>query len=475
MRILDIIKDNYKRLTAPMRVKDVRDRVRFVFLMFGVYVLVAHVPLPGLNREAMENFFQRSGGLFDFLDLFAGGSLKRLSVLSLGIMPYINASIIFQLLAIAIPSIEKLQEDSEGRQKIATYTRYLTVGLSFLQGFGMTTYFRQQGIFEATFFTQLFVVLSMAAGTAFLYWLGEQITEHGIGQGVSLIIFAGIMTGLPAEIGQTIRLLVGGAIYTLQVLLLIAIFVLMVLGIVYVQQAARRIFIQGGSRVVGQRRYSAASYWLPLKVNQAGVIPIIFAVSVALFPSTIANFLMTDAVISGLGRIVGEDFVQSAVLWVRDFSQPGQNHMASAFYFFLVIVFTYFYTAVVFDVKRIAKNLRTSGSVVPGIRAGAETERYLDRIMTRITLAGALFLGVVALTQYYVGPLTGVQTFTLVGGTSLLIVVGVALDTIERMEDRAEKFGYEGRRIVRERGAQVDVEVASGPGRALRRQTDRET
>ncbi len=473
MKIVEIAKENFQRLRQPLDVQDVRKRIRFVFLMFGVYVIAAHVPLPGLDKEQMERFFQGGGGLLEFLNLFAGGSLKRLSVLALGIMPYINASIIFQLLAIAIPSIEKLQEDSDGRRKIATYTRYLTVGLALLQAAGMTTYFKQVGVFQAGPGMQLFVIMSMAAGTAFLFWLGEQITANGIGQGVSLIIFAGIMTGMPAQLMKTLQLLQGGEVSYLQVALLVVIFVLMVMGIVYVQQAARKIFVQGGSKVVGHRKYSSQSWWLPLKVNTAGVIPIIFAVSVALFPATIAQFMGNEAVVTFFGKFLGEDNIRSLIFWVLEFSRPGANHLASAFYFILVVVFTYFYTAVVFDVKKIAKNLRESGSVIPGIRSGEETERYLDRILTRITLAGAIFLGFVAIVQYYVGPITGVRTFTLVGGTSLLIVVGVALDTIERMEDRAEKFGYEGKRIVRDKraapGVSVEGEVARGPGRALRR------
>ena len=291
-----------------------------------------------------------------------------------------------------------------------------------------------------------FDVVMMVAGGLFLMYIGEQITEYGIGQGVSLIIFVGIMTSLPQELGSTSQMLLAGHIGLGNVLFLVAIFVGMIYGIIKVQQAERKIPVQYAKRIRGTRVYGGQSSYLPLRVNQAGVMPIIFAIAVAMFPAQIGQFLMNESVVQAVARLgFSEDSVYNAIQTIVTFTSPGQsNHFASFGYFILVILFTYFYTAVTFNPEEIAENLQKNGGAVPGIRPGEKTRDYLDKILYRITLAGAIFLGVVAIMQYYVGPITGVQSFTLVGGTSLLIIVGVALDTMQQVEAQLLMRHYRG-------------------------------
>jgi len=286
----------------------------------------------------------------------------------------------------------------------------------------------------------------MVAGGLFLMYIGDQITEYGIGQGVSLIIFVGIMTSLPQQLSTTLQMLIAGHIAIGNILFLVAIFVLMIYGIIKVQQAERKIPVQYAKRIRGTRVYGGQSSYLPLRVNQAGVMPIIFAIAVAMFPAQVGQFLMNDNVVQAIARLgFSEDSVFNAIQTIVSFTQPGpNNHIASFVYFVLVILFTYFYTAVTFNPEEIAENLQKSGGAVPGIRPGEKTRDYLDKILYRITLAGAIFLGVVALMQYYVGPITGVQSFTLVGGTSLLIIVGVALDTMQQVEAQLLMRHYRG-------------------------------
>ncbi|MFQ6130834.1 MAG: preprotein translocase subunit SecY [Armatimonadota bacterium] len=436
-------------LASAFELPDVKKRIMFVFAMFGVYVLGAHIPLPGIDKQAMADFFG-GGNLLDFLDAFAGGSLRRFSIFALGIMPYINASIIFQLLTMAVPSLEELQKEGEyGRRKIAQWTRYTTVGLAVLQGYGLVTMLRSGGVFTAGGMTVHFVVLTLAAGTCFLMWLGEQITDKGIGQGVSLVIFVGIMTRMPTDLARTITQWRIGEINFFNVAFLVAIFVGTVAFIVYIHQAQRKIPVQYAKRVKGTKWYGGGSSFLPLKVNQAGVIPIIFAVSVALFPATISQFLLNEKVVTWVADLPffsegAAETIRGVVFDITQFSQPGSSLLASGFYFVLVVLFTYFYTAATFNPEQIADNMRKNGGFIPGIRPGRPTREYLDKIMWRITLAGACYLGFIAILQYYVGNITGVTTFSLVGGTSLLIVVGVALDTMQQVEAHLLMRHYEG-------------------------------
>ncbi len=443
------MKERLGSLAQAMKLPDVRKRVLFVMYMFAVYVACAHVPLPGVNREAIEQLFSGAfgGGIGGLLNAFAGGSLKRFSVLALGIMPYITASIIFQLLVMAVPALEQLQKEGEwGQRKIREWTKYTTVGICVLQGFGMIGLFGSVGGVTGGSLIAVFNVTMLVAGTVFLMYIGDQITEKGIGQGVSLIIFVGIMTALPEQLANTVQMMMGGQIGVSNVLFLVIIFVGTIYFIIKVQQAERKIPVQYAKRVRGTRVYGGQSSYLPLRVNQAGVMPIIFAIAVIMFPAQIGGFLLNDNVVQGIARIgLAEDTVRNAIHTMITFTNVSEaNHFASFLYFLLVVLFTYFYTAVTFNPEQIAENLQKNGGAVPGIRPGEKTRDYLDKILYRITLAGALFLGVVALMQYYVSPITGVQSFTLVGGTSVLIIVGVALDTMQQIEAQLLMRHYRG-------------------------------
>ncbi len=441
------MKERLLNLAQALKLPDVRRRLIFVMLMFGVYVACAHVPLPGIDKEALEQFFRSTGlGFAEMINKFAGGSLRRFSVLALGIMPYINASIIFQLLGIAVPAIEELQKEGEyGRKKIAQWTKYLTVALAVVQAGGMITFFQGRQVFVGDMPIKLFDIVMMTSGTMFLYWLGEQITDKGIGQGISLLIFVGIMTSMPEDVARTITLWQGGEITILNVLFLGAIFLGMVFLIVMVQQGQRKIPVQWAKRVRGHRVYGGMSSFLPLRVNSAGVIPIIFAVSVMMFPGTIIQFMSSEAIVGGIAKVgIEERLVWNVFTYIKMWSDPGASPVASVLYFLLVIVFTYFYTTVTFNPEQISEDLQKNGGSIPGIRPGQATRDYLDRILYRITLAGAVFLGFIAVIQYYVGPITRVTTFGLVGGTSLLIVVGVALDTMQQVEAQLLMRDYKG-------------------------------
>jgi len=443
------VKERLAGLAQAVRLPDVRKRIFFVLAMFAVYVACAHVPLPGVDRGAIEQLFSGAfgGGIGGLLDAFAGGSLKRFSVLALGIMPYITASIIFQLLVMAIPALEQLQKEGEwGQRKIREWTKYTTVGICVLQGFGMISLFRSVGGVTGGGFIIAFNVVMMVSGTVFLMYIGEQITEKGIGQGVSLLIFVGIMTRLPQDLARTVKLMMGGQIGIGNVIFLAGIFTLTIYGIIKVQQAERKIPVQYAKRVRGTRVYGGQSSYLPLRVNQAGVMPIIFAIAVAMFPGQIGQFLMNPKIVQSISAIgIPEDTIYNSIQTMITFTSPSEsNHFASLLYFVLVILFTYFYTAVTFNPEQIAENLQKNGGAVPGIRPGERTRDYLDKILYRITLAGAIFLGVVAVMQFYVGPITGVSSFNLVGGTSLLIIVGVALDTMQQLEAQLLMRHYRG-------------------------------
>ncbi len=441
-----------RKMTETLRtawaIPDVRKRLMFVAWIFVVYCACVYVPLPGIDRAALDNFFSKTGGggVLDLLNAFSGGALEQFSVVALGIMPYINASIIFQLLTIAVPALERLQkeEGEEGRKKIAMYIRWATVALAIVQGLGLSVMLHSQGILTGGIPLLVMVVITLAAGTSFLMWLGEELSEKGVGNGVSLIIFAGIMCSLPGQVSQTIQKLKVGAITGANVFGLVLIMVAIIAFIILIQQGQRRIEVNYASRVVGHRMYRGQNTYLPLRVNQAGVIPIIFAISVFMFPATMAQFVMGDA----LAKALHVDPAKLA-MWaskVSDF-QPGvgvSGVMAAIVYFALVVLFTYFYTAVTFKPADVAETLRKNGGTIPGRRPGKPTEQYLDRLLVRITLPGALFLGLIALSPYYVPLLTKVDTFNVVGGTSLLIVVGVAMDTMQGLEAHLLMRHYEG-------------------------------
>jgi preprotein translocase subunit SecY len=416
-------------VAAAFKLPDLRKRILFVFGMFAVYVIGLHIPVPNVDREAMRKLVEQ-GGLLSLFDVFSGGAFRRFSILAMGIMPYINASIIFQLLGIAVPRIAELAKQGEaGRKQISQYTRWLTILLALLQALMTCGMLKKMGILHISGPGLVPVVIALTGGTCFLMWMGEQITDKGIGNGVSLIIFVGIVARMPVDLLKTYQFWQSGVISWVNVLLLTTIWMVTIAGIVYVTKGERRITIQSAKRVVGTRIYGGGSSFLPIRVNTAGVIPIIFAVAISMLPQQIAQFVTRGEGL--LGKIATQ-------------LDAGRNWYASGLYFLLVVFFTYFYTAVSFNVAEVSDNLRKYGSFVPGIRPGRPTERHLDRVLSRITLADALFLGAIALLAFYVPNITGVSTFKVVGGTSLLILVGVAIDTVQQIEAHLVMRQYEG-------------------------------
>lgn len=434
-----------RNLMAAMAIPDVRKRIQFVFMMFAVFIVGLHIPVPGVDRAAMARLMDDPNlGILQLFDTFSGGAFRNFTIFALGITPYINASIIMQMLSVAVPKLEKAMKEGEsGRKMIAKYTRYLTAVLAVVQAFGLITMLSNTSaggqIFAGSILTRIQVVTTLTAGTCFLMWVGEMITERGIGQGVSLIIFASIMARLPYDIERTamITSLTGGEAQAgpFNILMLLLIFLATIVGIIYVQQGVRRVPIQHAKRTIGNRQVQASSSFLPFKINTAGVIPIIFAISLLMFPATIASWLYNPKDPTGVSRFAK---------FVMDWSTPGQSWVASLVYALLIFAFTYFYAAIVVNIPELTENLKKYGSFIPGIRPGRPTQDYLDRVMTRITFAGAAFLSVIGLLQYYTGVITNVSTFTLVGGTSLLIVVGVALDTMQNLESHLVMRNYEG-------------------------------
>lgn len=429
-----------RNLIAAFALPELRQRIQFVFMMFAVFIIGLHIPVPGVNREAMARLVDTQG-ILQLFDTFSGGAFRNFTIFAMGITPYINASIIMQLLTVAMPQLEALAKEGEGgRKQIAKYTRYLTAVLALVQASGLLVMLKGAGgaqpIIEASPLTMAQIVVTLAAGTCFLMWMGELITERGIGQGVSLVIFCSIMARLPFEVQRTLSgfsLEPGAAVTPLGLFLLVALFLGMVVAIVYIHDGVRRVPIQHAKRTVGQRVYQGGGSFLPFKVNTAGVIPIIFAISLLMFPATIASwFLNAPAPYSRWAN------------WVTQMFQPGQSWVASILYAALIMAFTYFYAAIQINIKELSDNLKKYGSFIPGIRPGRPTEEYLDRVLTRITFAGAIFLTIIGLMQYYTNDITGVQTFSLVGGTSLLIVVGVALDTMQSLESHLMMRNYEG-------------------------------
>ena len=420
-----------EQLAAAMAVPELRKRIQFVFAMFAVYVLALHIPATGVNHQAVEKLI--GNGLFGMIDVFSGGALRKFSIIAMGIMPYINASIIMQLLTVAIPKLQALSKEGEsGRKQISKYTRYATVGLAIVQALGLHALFVRGGAIPSGVLSAITVVITLTAGTMFLLWLGERITERGIGNGVSLIIFVGIMVSIPNQISQTIQLVSAGAVSPFGVIAVALLFLATIVGIIYMTQGTRRIPVQHVKRIVGNRMSQGGSSFLPLKINTAGVIPIIFAMSIQLFPATFAQF-------APAGTPFG-NFVQGLTNWL----QPGNSVWASLIYAALIVFFTYFYTAIQYDTNDISDNLKKYGSFIPGVRPGKPTAEYLDRVLTRITLAGALFLSTIALVQYWAPNWTGVSSISLVGGTSLLIVVGVAIETMQAIEAQMMMRNYEG-------------------------------
>ena len=426
-------------LNKAFQIPELKRRIQFNLMMFAVFVLGVHIPVPGVNHERLNQLFG-AGGLLGLVDIFSGGALKRMSVFAMGIMPYINASIIMQMLTLAIPALEQMSKEGDtGRKQIAKITRYLTIVLGVVQATGLSMTFRAAATGPVGI-AQMIVI--MTAGTCFLLWMGEQMTDKGIGNGVSLVIFVGIMTSLPMQIGMVMAQVRTGYVSLFQVGIFLLMFLGTIFGIVLITQGERRIPIQHMKRIVGMRQTQASSSFLPIKVNTAGVIPIIFAISILLFPAQLLGAFPRQT--TGLFA-----FFQNLA---SDMS-PGRSTPWSSWwwvsltvYALLIVVFTYFYTAVIMNVQDMADNLKRYGNLIPGIRPGRPSFEYLDRVVSRVTLAGAIFLGAVALIQYVAPAMTGMSqgSFTLIGGTSLLIVVGVAIETMQAIEAQLLMRNYEG-------------------------------
>ena len=422
----------FEALVNAFRAPDIRKRLFFILGMLVIVRMLAHVPVPGIDRDALEGVIGENSFL-QMLNLFSGGGLKNFSIIALGVNPYINASIIMQLMTGVVPRLQQLSREGEyGRGKINSYTRYLTVPLAILQGYGYLALLTRSGVvidFDITSFTTLTQIIALTAGTILVMWIGELITERGIGNGISFIIFAGIVAGLPGAINtfMTTPDLAAGIAFGALAIAAVAV-------IVYIQEGQRRIPIQYASRVRGRRMYQGGATFLPLRVNQAGVIPIIFAVSILLFPVQMATYF------SASGGII-EDVANIVIQWLS------QGSPVYAIVFFLLVVgFTYFYTAFTFKPDETADQLRKNGGFIPGIRPGTPTRDYLSKVVFRISLAGAVFLGTVAVSPIIVGSLFAnsvVGSFSL-GGTALLIVVSVVVETMKQLEAQLMMRNYEG-------------------------------
>lgn len=418
-------------LVNSWKSKEIRRKILLTAFLFVVFRIFAHVPIPGIDRAKLALLFSQNQFL-GLLDIFSGGTLVNFSILALGLNPYINASIILQLLTIVFPKLEELQKEGEfGREKINQYTRFLTVPLAAVQSIGMYMLLRNQGIVSTLDPLSLVsIILTMTAGTLFVMWLGELITEYGVGNGISLLIFAGIVGRLPVAALQTSSAFQAEQLTNM--LLFAGIALVVIAGTVFMNEAVRRIPVHYARRIRGNKMYGGNTSYLPLRVNQAGVIPIIFAVSLVLLPSLLGGFLqqLKNPAFTGLGRFLTTAFNPDSISY-------------NVIYFVLVIGFTYFYTAITFNPTKIAGEIQKYGGFIPGIRPGTPTANYLNYILTRITLAGALFLGVLAIFPSIARGLSGLSTL-LVGGTGVLIVVSVVLETVKSLEAQLVMRNYEG-------------------------------
>jgi len=406
------------------RIPDLRKKLIYTMLMLVVFRAGSHIPVPGIDTAQIKAIIDK-GALFGFFDFVSGGALKNFSIFAMSITPYINASIIMNLLTIVIPKLEELSKEGEaGRKIIAQYTRYGAVALALIQGVGMSAGFRS-AVVDTGFAPVAVIVISLTAGTAFLMWLGEQITEKGIGNGISLIIFGGIISRLPLTAFQLVQMVKVGTmnIFTMILFVIAALFI--VAGVVAVNEAERRIPVQYAKRVVGRKMYGGQSTNIPIKVNQAGVIPVIFAMSILLFPSTIAGFFPNNRIASS----------------IAEFLQPG-GWVYAILYALMIIFFTYFYTAIVFNPVDVANNIKKYGGFIPGLRPGRPTAQYIDKILSRVTLAGALFLAAIAVMPYVFTGITQMNIYF--GGTALLIVVGVVIETVKQLESQMLMRHYDG-------------------------------
>ncbi|MDI3542888.1 MAG: preprotein translocase subunit SecY [Candidatus Atribacteria bacterium] len=417
----------WESLLKLFRIPDLKRRVLFTILMLVVFRIGAHIPVPGIDPGALANVFSQ-GGILGFLDMFAGGALSNFSILALGIVPYINASIIIQLLTAVIPRLGELSKSGEeGRDKIAQYTRWFAILLALVQGFGITSWIEGMGVvLYPGWGYRITVLLTLTAGTMFLMWLGELVSDFGIGNGTSLIIFAGIVARLLPQMVRTFSLIGVGEINLLYFILALVMNVVVIALVVAFQEAQRRIPVQYAKRVVGRRMYGGQSTHIPIRVVQGGVLPIIFASSILLFPATLAQFFQGSEIMNSISNALAPN-----------------SPLYLSLYAALIIFFTYFYTAVSFNPMDLADNMQKYGGFIPGIRPGRPTVEYLDRTLSRITLWGALFLTFVAIVPNIITDVTRVTTFYF-GGTAIIIMVGVAIETVRQLEAQLLMRHYEG-------------------------------
>lgn len=419
-----------------MKIPELRNRILFTIGMIMVFRIGTHIPTPGIDAKLLTQNLP-SSQLFSFLNMFSGGALRRFSVFALGIAPYINASIIMQLLVYVIPYLEHLskEEGEEGRKMISQYTRYGTVLIGALQAFGISFMLeRYQVVIEPGIGFKIMCVTTLTAGTAFIMWLGEQMTSRGIGNGISILITAGILARLPSAVVQQAALFNGDAGQVVRLIFLLIFCVATIMAIVYVQDGVRKIPVQYAKRVVGRRVYGGQNTFVPLRVNQAGVIPVIFASSILMFPAMIMNWVQSLPSIQSY-------LTNPVVYWILNFFQYNSATYIIT-YVLLIIFFTYFYTAITFNIQDLSDNMKKYGGFIPGIRAGQKTVDFLERTLSRVTLAGGIFLSIVAVIPNFLIAFMNVN-FRF-GGTALLIVVGVALDTMRQLESHLVTRHYEG-------------------------------
>lgn len=419
-----------KTLSQAWKVEELRKKILFTLMMLVVYRIGSNIPVPGINRAYLSQMFSGETGLLDLFDLFSGGSFSNFTIFALSITPYVTASIIVQLLTIALPYFERLsKEGNEGHKKMATITRYMTVVLGLIQAIGLTVGLFKNAVVDKSAFASITIIMVLTAGTVFLMWLGEQINEYGIGNGISLIIFAGIVDRFPTFVRNTYAQVSEGAIGGVAVLTLLIVSIMLVMVIILFEQGVRKIPVQYAKRVVGRKMYGGQSTHIPMKVNQAGVIPIIFSLSLLQFPLIVTYFAPKSAY---------ADFVNK---YISPSGDPGL-WIYVVLNVVLTMFFTYFYTAITFNPTEVAENMRQSGGFVPGIRPGTATVEYLSRVMSRLCFSGGLFLAAVSVIPTIVSNFTPFEmTF---GGTSLLIAVGVAIDTVKQIQNQMLMRNYQG-------------------------------
>ncbi len=422
----------WETLTRIWKIKELRSSIGFVLAMLVIFRFAAHIPVPGIDTEALRQLFA-SNQLLGLINIFSGGGMESFSIVAMGIAPYITASIIFQLLVMIIPALERIQKEGEaGQRKINQYTRLLTVPLAVLQGIGLLSIIRQSGvdvIGDLTIFQTITILATVTAGTIFLMWIGELISEKKIGNGISILIFAGIIAALPRAVGQVISVFDSTQLFNMVIFAAIAI--VTIVAVVILTEGQRNIPVSYARQVRGNQAYGGVNTHLPLRVNMGGVIPIIFAISIILFPPTIAQFFLQAKAV----------WLVSAATWVIEIFQ--NQIFYGVAYFLLVVGFTYFYTFVIFHPDQISENLQKQGGFIPGIRPGRNTQEYLSYVVSRIILGGALFLGIVAVLPLGMQYITGIQTLV-IGGTSLLIVVAVVIDIVKQIESQLTMRDYEG-------------------------------